>query len=350
MSAADLTPTRADGLLSGPRERGIAAAVGVWTPQGTVTRWTSPESPDREPSFLIYSLTKTFIACLLLQWADAGRLDLDAPVNQLWPGPPLPPSFTDAVTTRRLLNHTAGVPDYGGLAQYHAQVRQHPQRPWTDDQFAQATLAQAWAVPCPARFAYSNPGYMVLRQLLEALGGSPWPAQLAERVCRPLGLTRTSVATSLADLRPLAPGLSRLITPGDAPADQPVDVRGRYHPGWVSHGVIASTASEVTRFLQALFTGELLSAHGLAAMVRAVPVGQVGGRWAQPGYGLGLMIDPGLPLGTVRGHNGGGPGYSASAFGLWRNDALQGVVTAIVGGGAHDEAEGITFDALAQLR
>ena len=296
---------RIDDLLGAQRERGIAAAVSRWTPEaGTVTRWTSPEgSGAPEPTFLVYSITKTFIACLLLQLAEAGRLDLDAPVTHLWRGAPLPPAFTDAVTTRRLLNHTAGVPDYGGLPEYHAQVRQQPDRPWTTDEFTQATLAQAWTVPMPARFAYSNPGYMVLRQLLEAVGERPWQVQLAERVCRPLGLTRTTVATGLADLLPLAPGLSRLIE-----GDEPIDVRGRYHPGWVSHGVIASTASEVTHFLQALFTGRLLRAHSLAAMVETVPVGQVGGRWRQPAYGLGLMIDPGMPLGTVRGHNGGGPG------------------------------------------
>lgn len=351
MSANGITQAWIDALLDGPRAQGIAAAVSVWTPDSLFTRWTLPEgthsavntppAPAQEPTFLAYSITKTFIACLLLQLADAGQLDLDAPVNRLWHGWPLP----DAVTTRRLLQHTAGVPDYGGLAQYHAEVRKHPDQPWDVDQFIQATLAQPWSVPEPERFAYSNPGYMVLRLLLEAVGGSPWRTQLAERVCQPLGLAHTTVADALADLQALAPGLSRLIAEGD----EPVNVRGRYHPGWVSHGVIASTASEITTFMQALLAGSLLTPQSRAAMVDAMPVGQVRGRWVAPGYGLGLMIDAGLPLGLVRGHNGGGPGYSASSFGLWRGHRLQGIVTSLVGGGSHDEAETLTFDALSQL-
>lgn len=343
MPVATVSTDWIDGLLSAQREQGIAAAVSVWTPSGLLTRWTSPEGGEQEPAFLIYSITKTFIACLLLQLAEAGRLDLDAPVNHLWRGLPLPPSFTDQVSTRRLLNHTAGVPDYGGLPEYHAQVRRQPGQPWNPEQFIQATLAQAWTVPDPARFAYSNPGYMVLKLLLEAVGGQPWQAQLAERVCQPLGLRRTTVAHALGDLQPLAPGLSRLITDGGAP----VDVRGRYHPGWVSHGVIVSTASEVTTFLQALLSGRLLQPASLAAMFDAVPVGPVGGRWQQPAYGLGLMIDPGMRPGPVRGHNGGGPGYSASAFGAWQDGALHRVATSIVGGGGHDDAEALTFQVLA---
>ncbi|RRS04522.1 class A beta-lactamase-related serine hydrolase [Aquabacterium soli] len=332
-------------LLSGQRACGIAAGMSVWTPSGCTTRWTSPENGDQQPVFLIYSITKTFIACLLLQLAEAGQLDLDAPVKPLWQGPPLPGSFSDAVTTRRLLNHTAGLPDYGGLKAYHAQVREHPGQPWTAGEFIEATLIQPWSVPEPARFAYSNPGYMLLRHLLETVGGEPWTQQLTKRVCQPLGLIHTTVASDTADLLPLAPGLSRVIADGDGW----LDVRGRYHPGWVSHGVIASTASDVTAFLHGLFSGRLLQPGSLAAMLDAVPVGAAGGRWRQPRYGLGLMVDPAMEPGPVRGHNGGGPGYSASAFGLWRAGVLQGIATSIVGGGEHAEAERLTFEALTRL-
>jgi len=345
MPVADILIQKIDGLLDAPRADGIAAALSVWTPQGSATRWSTPEAAGQEPAFLIYSITKTFVACLLLQLNDAGKLDLDAPVRSLWRDSELPRSFTDAVTPRRLLKHTAGVPDYGALPDYHAQVRQHPGQPWSTGHFTQATLARAGSGREPARFAYSNPGYMVLRQLLEMVGESSWENQLAERVCRPLGLSRTSVASTLDDLRPLAPGLSRQIAEGDTW----VDVRGRYHPGWVSHGVIASTASEVRTFLLALFSGRLLQPDSLATMLDAMPVGRVGGRWQQPGYGLGLMIDPAMPMGLVRGHNGGGPGYNASAFGLWQGGVLQAVAASIVGRDGHDEAERLVFQTLAKI-
>jgi len=43
----------------------------------------------------------------------------------------------------------------------------------------------------------------------------------------------------------------------------PRDVRQRYHPGGVSHGVVASTPSELAQFIDRLFAGQLVSADPL---------------------------------------------------------------------------------------
>lgn len=72
-------------------------------------------------------------------------------------------------------------------------------------------------------WAYSNPGYMLLKR----------------------------VAEGIEDLAALAPGTSCALSPDGVPRD----VRAHYHPGWVSHGVVASTASEVVRFLDGPATG-----------------------------------------------------------------------------------------------
>ncbi len=85
---------------------------------------------------------------------------------------------------------------------------------------------------------------------------------------RPLGLRRTFVAESISDLATLAPGTSGSLSPDGAPRD----ARAHYHPGWVWHGVIASTASELVRFVDSLFRGELLSPHSLAQMTELVSV------------------------------------------------------------------------------
>ena len=101
-------------------------------------------------------------------------------------------------------------------------------------------------------------------------------------------------------------------------------MRAHYHPGWVSHGVIASTASDIVRFLDALFRGRLISKRALEEMMSLVPVpmdrderesaAKSPLRTSTASYGLGLMADPGSPWGLLVGHNGGGPCYSASAF------------------------------------
>lgn len=108
----------------------------------------------------------------------------------------------------------------------------------------------------------------------------------------------------------LAPAMSRQIsTDGQAQS-----VPGRYHPEWVSHGLIASTVEELVRFAEALFGGRLLGAATMAEMVRMRRVPGMHPPWHEPSYGLGIMGDPASPAGPVYGHTGGGPGYSASVF------------------------------------
>ncbi len=158
---------------------------------------------------------------------------------------------------------------------------------------------------------YSNPGYMLLRRVLEVATGNSFSRLLARRILGPLELRHTFVAESIPDLARLVPSQSKLVTAGD----ESVDVRAVYHPGWVSHGVLASTAGDIATFYHRLFTGDLLPAHLLAAMTTLAPVPkQAPSRWGRPGYGLGIMGDSASRHGVLWGHNGEGPGYAASAF------------------------------------
>ena len=96
----------------------------------------------------------------------------------------------------------------------------------------------------------------------------------------------------------------------------PVDIRTRYDPDWVATGVVASTASDLVRFYDRLFAGNLLSGHLLDEMrtvVRAssTPSNQ---RFIAPSYGLGLIADLESPYGVLYGHSGDGPGYTSAAL------------------------------------
>ncbi len=158
---------------------------------------------------------------------------------------------------------------------------------------------------------YSNPGYMLLRAILERVTGQTFTQMLTERIFEPLGLTRTFVPETVGDLEPLACAPSTVLA-----ADGSVrDARFHYHPGWVSHGVVASTPSEIALFFDALFAGRLISSQGLRAMTDLVPVPPhlAPGYSGRPSYGLGLMGDVTSPFGPSWGHGGGGPGYQASA-------------------------------------
>lgn len=137
------------------------------------------------------------------------------------------------VTVGRLLNHTAGLPDYGDLPEYAA-VRGHPGHPWSREDFL-TILRGRGLVRAPGEgWAYSNLGYLCLRMVLEGIHGGP-----LSRVHR----------SELFD---------------------PVEVGQHYHPGWVAHGLVLSTAGELALLLDALLAGPLLAAGTVAAMTEPV--------------------------------------------------------------------------------
>ena len=304
-----------DILVAAARGQGVAS-VSVIARSGAdpETFWV-PESAD-EPAFLAYSITKTLTASLILLLCEEQRLHLDDSLAGWFPRI----AHTDRITLRRLLNHTAGVPDYGGLRSYHDELRASPETPWSFERFAAETFEKCLEFEPGQGWAYSNPGYMLLKRILEGVSGRSYRELVAERITRPLGLSRTFVAETIPDLELLAPGTSRALSRDRAPRD----VRAHYHPGWVSHGVIASTASDIARFLDALLDERLLSRRSLDEMMTLVrvPVERDSGsspsssplRMTAPSYGLGLMGDPASAWGLIVGHNGGGPCYSASAF------------------------------------
>lgn len=256
--------------------------------------------------FYIYSATKTLIAALVLLLVERGQVELDESFQTYLPEIDL----LQPVSVRQLLNHTGGIPDYGGLPQYYAAVKAHPAKSWTDAEFLAATLPGGLAFPPGQGWGYSNIGYLFLRRLVERAFDAPLGMALREHIFTPLGLVSPFVAQSLDDARQLTPGYSRLFAPDDGMGD----VRARYHPGWVSHGVVISTALDLARALDGLLSGSLLSAASRAAMLQAVDVPVQHPLFGRPGYGLGLMIDQGSRYGMLAGHGGGGPGYAAGVL------------------------------------
>ena len=290
-------------VASGEAVLGLAAVLDH--PSEPTAVWT-PRALEREPGFLAYSITKSFTAVLVLKLAEEGRLALDDPLARWLPQLP----GAERISLRALLSHTAGLRDYGGLAAYHEAVRRSPGEPWSPARFAAETYEQGLLAEPGSRFAYSNPGYMLLKQVVEEIGGQSYASAIETRITRPLALRRTFVAERPEDLAALARAPSRLLSLDGSLRD----VRDTYHPGWVSHGVVASTPSEIVRFYSALARGELLAPVSLDAMTCFLPVPDAPPRWRRPSYGLGLMADGASPWGVIWGHGGGGPGYQASAF------------------------------------
>ncbi len=206
----------------------FAAGVGSADLDGAV-----PLSADART--YAYSATKPLLATAILQLVARGQLTLDTPVQSVLPSLPL----SEPVTLGQLLNHTSGIPDYGALPEYAEAVRATPSQPWTPNEFLERTLArQGLLFPPGQGWAYSNIGYLLLKQVIERAHGQTLRVALHESLFAPLGLASTFVAESLDDARALTPGYSAFFNP-DGPLE---NIAPRYHPGWVSHGVVITMA------------------------------------------------------------------------------------------------------------
>ncbi|HTK86904.1 MAG TPA: serine hydrolase domain-containing protein, partial [Nitrospiraceae bacterium] len=277
--------------------------TGIITARGE----SSHASVTVDSRFVVQSITKSFTAAVILRLVAAGKLRLDAPLAEWLPDAP----NAARITIRQCLQHTSGLPDYGGLPEYHEAVRQGA-TPWTFTEFLTRTHAEQLLFEPGTGWRYSNIGHMLLRRLIETVCGQSFSETVAAEVCRPLRLRHTSVIRNREDYQILAPAYSFCVSPDGLP----LDIRTRYDPGWVATGVVASTASDLVRFYDRLFAGDLLPGHLLDEMrtvVRAFPTPS-NQRFVEASYGLGLIADPKSPYGVLYGHSGGGPGYTSAAL------------------------------------
>lgn len=262
-----------------------------WAPYTDRMPLQSIAIADRHGNFLtsydaelpVYSIAKPVIASTVF----ACDIGIDTPIAH-WIDQRLVPD-ADTISVRQLLNHTGGLRDYGALPEY-SQAIESGEPPWSDDVFAEHTLQKPLLFEPGAGWSYSNPGYWLLSQIVQIHTGLSFEEVIARYVADPLGLT------------------SMRVVRGQFAEDLPC-----YPAGWVWHGLLTSTASDVVRFMMSPLSQPLLGE------VVCVPGGHP--KWNDPQYGYGLMVEPGERYG----HNGGGPHYSASCF-HFINEGLTGCV------------------------
>ncbi|MEH6549900.1 MAG: serine hydrolase domain-containing protein [Pseudomonadales bacterium] len=279
------------------------ARHGYWD---SASGYAEPNSEEKLASgecFYIYSITKTFTAVVVMRLIEEGLISLDDAICEHFPETAL----ADNISIRHLLNHTSGVPNYTELAGYAQAVLSSPSQPWSFEKLIDLTLQGEMDFPAGEKWHYSNTGYMLLLLLIEKVTGESYGQCIDRYIIDQIGLRHTFVAQDI-DKSKLTRGYSR-----DTNTEQLLeDITGDYNPWWCKTGLIASTAMDVTRFYQALFTSNLVSKESLALMTDAIPINQYAGpHFIKPSYGLGLMIDPQCDFGGSYGHGGDGPGFNS---------------------------------------
>lgn len=284
----------------------VVDAHGAWTGTSGVgdLRERTPRGPkDR---YRVGSVTKTFVATVLLQLQAEGKVRLDDTVGSWLPGLVRGHGHDgDRITVRQLLNHTSGIFDYLDDPTFRRRyftpeflAHRYDTRPpehWV--RLAMDHEPRFWP---GAGWSYSNTNYLLAGLVIEKATGHAYGDEVRRRVIEPLGLRATSVpGTRLTVAEPAGRAYSKLSPDPKGPT---YDVTELNPSEAGAAGEMISSSADLNRFYSALLRGELLPARQLAEMKTTVPAPHQG-----PGvrYGLGLVRAE-LSCGTtVWGHAGG---------------------------------------------
>jgi D-alanyl-D-alanine carboxypeptidase len=270
---------------------GVAAKVrdsqGSWHAEaGHADTGTGRERSPRD-HFRGASITKTFVATVLLQLEAEGRLSLDDTVERWLPGLVRGNGYDgDKITLRQLLNHTSGIANYTDDPAFVHDAAgpgfpEHRYDTHTPGELVAIALKYP-PLPDPETApVYSNTNFVIAGMVIEKATGRSYAQEITRRVIRPLKLRGTSFpGTSPHMPKPHPVGYSRLHQ--DAP-DAPIHDATEQNMTWLgAAGDVISTSGDLNRFQRALLKGELLPPKQMAQMLDEVPAG--GGL----GYGLGV--------------------------------------------------------------
>ncbi|WP_031486075.1 serine hydrolase domain-containing protein [Streptomyces bicolor] len=258
----------------------------------------------RDSRFRIGSMTKPFVATVMLQLVGEHRVVLDAPVERYLPGV-VRGHGNDGrdITVRQLLQHTSGVPD---ILEHlsPAEILRDPLAHHDARELVNIALAHPPTFEPGTGWRYSNTGYLLAGMIIEKVAGHPYGDEIRRRIIRPLGLRETYVPGD----DPVIPGPhpQGYVRPGE---DAPLMDLTAVNPSVAgASGEMISSGTDLNRFLDALVRGELLRPAQLREMTRTRPTGNPDGR----AYGLGLESRP-LPCGGLYwGHTGDMLGYETA--------------------------------------
>jgi CubicO group peptidase (beta-lactamase class C family) len=247
--------------------------------------------PDGNIQYRIGSLTKTFVAVLIMRLRAEGLVDLDDPIGKY-----LDPGEVGSATIAQLLSHTAGLAAESRGPWWERTPGDL--RPSLTDIFGDRPRP----LPAGRQFHYSNPGFALLGALAGHLRGHSWDEVVRREILIPLDMTRTTLQAQA----PHAGGFA--VHPwADVMQPEPAERTGHMAPA----GDLWSTADDLCKFAAFLLGGDdqVLPAATLREMrVHAAPPSASPG-----GYGFGTQIVEHRGR-VLFGHGGSMPGFLAT---LW---------------------------------
>lgn len=141
-----------------------------------------------QTQFRIGSVTKQFVATIIMQLAQEGKIGLNDPITRYIPE--YRKDTGDSVTIHHLLNHTSGIRSYTNIPGWWADSTKFD---FTESQMLNYALAQDFDFTPGSDYAYNNTGYYLLAIIAERAAGVPYELLLRQRIFEPAGMNSTGV-------------------------------------------------------------------------------------------------------------------------------------------------------------
>ncbi|MFF4533270.1 serine hydrolase domain-containing protein [Streptomyces sp. NPDC001407] len=288
----------------------VRDAGGVWRGGSGVADLADGRRAQPGDRFRAGSVTKSFVATVVLQLVDEGKVKLDDPIGRHLPGLVPDTAKGAPVTVRQLLGHTSGIANYTDVLRREPdplrtlQHSHHTPRELVDMALKEPRTFEPGEA---GKWAYSNTNYVILGMLIEKRTGTTLDQAVTRRIIRPLHLTGTSMPTSERLSGPHLHGYEQF--PGEG---APTDYADFSPTAFWGPGNLVTTTADLNRFYRALAGGKLLPAH----LWREMNTLHDTDRGETRKYGLGLESNAAYCPGEkpAWGHTGSVPGYNTFSF------------------------------------
>ena len=223
--------------------------------------------------FRICSITKQFTAMLVMQFVEAGKLNLDAPVSEYLLD--FRKEVGGKITLRNLLSSSSGLPTFDDLAFWQKDDEQLASPSFTAKNYIGGNSGLSFEPG--AKFNYNNADFILLGAILERISGKSFEQLLQEKILQPLGMKRTGILKQKEITENLASGY---VEQNSKIVKEPY-----FHiQNYSSAGAMYSTAEDMLLWNTALLTNKLLSKKYRDEMF--APIEKLGyvalGSWSYP--------------------------------------------------------------------
>ncbi len=262
--------------------------------------------PTAQTLFYIGSLTKAFTALAVMQLVEAGKLELETPVQQYLPWFRVADAgASKAMTIRHLLNQTSGLPCSVG----EINLANFDSRPDATERQVRALSTLVLSRPPGSAFEYCNTNYNLLGLVIETVSGCSYEEYIQRYIFIPLDMKHSTTPKHLPKGSDLAMGYRYWFAWPVASPDMPIFY------GSLPGGLLISNLEDMSHFLLAMLNGgrygdvQILSSAGIELLQQQsaefYAMGQFIGH-----YGMGWFISK-LNQDKLIWHGGTMPHYYA---------------------------------------